>query len=194
MERLMKLWPLILVIAVMLLLGFSKDEPVPAFETWTGSVEVTNAILTYIDSNGDMVPHPNETWLVNGDVTQFEGQPATGNFYCWGTFLNEEMGSPAGATAYILRIQIDGQGTLMLSGAEMSSEPMVVLGGTGKFFGATGSYTEPEPSDGADIDGDGEPELDSAPQGLDLDGDGDNDGSGRIVFTFNILLPITGMS
>jgi len=99
------------------------------------------------------------------------------------------MGSAAGATAYIQRIQIDGQGTLMMSGAEMGSEPMVVLGGTGKFRGATGSYTEPSLSEGADVDGDGEPEMDGAPMGIDLDGDGDNDGTGRLTKNFDLLLP-----
>ncbi len=160
-----------------------------AFTTQQVTVTVDNARLSFITSDGDMVPEPLETWLVTGDVTRFNGEQATGNFYCWGTFTQGEMGSAAGFTAYIQRLQIDGQGTLILTGAEMSSEPMVVIGGTGAFRGASGTYTEPAPVDGADIDGDGEAELDSAPMGLDLDGDGDNDGSGHFEFTLDLILP-----
>ena len=189
MQRLMKLWPVILFMAVILLLGFSKDEPVPPFVTWTGSIEISDANLTFIDSNGDMVPDPNETWLVEGKVSKFDGELATGAYYCWGVFLNKEMGTAAGATAYIQRIQIDGHGTLILSGAELGTEPMVVIGGTGEFHGAMGIYTDSPITEGMDVDGDGEPEMAGAPMGLDLDGDGDNDGDGHLIKSFELLLP-----
>ncbi len=77
----------------------------------------------------------------------------------------------------------------MVSGAEFSSEPMVVFGGTGQFLGATGSYTDGPMSDGNDVDSDGEPEMAGLAMGIDLDGDGDNDGDGNLVKNFDLLLP-----
>jgi len=189
MHKLTRFWPLFLFFPILVLLGMAGKGPSPAFVSSELTVEISDASLTFINSNGDMVPQPNETWLVKGRVTQVDGQPGSGTFYCWGVFLDEEVGSPAGFTAYIQRIQIDGQGTLMVSGAEFSSEPMVVVGGTGKFLGATGSYTDGPMFEGNDVDGDGEPEMAGAPIGIDLDGDGDNDGDGNLVKNFNILLP-----
>ena len=161
-----------------------------AFTTEQVQVTVDNARISFITSNGDLVPEPLETWLVTGDVTAFNGGDASGHFFCWGTFTQGEPGTPAGFTAYLQRVQVDGQGTLLLTGSEMSTEPMVVIGGTGAFLGASGAYTVPAPADGADLDGDGEPELNSAPVGLDMDGDGDDDGTGRFEFAFNLILPV----
>ena len=189
MHKLTRFWPLFLLIPILALLGMAGKAPLPAFVSEKLEVEISDASLTFIDSNGDMVPQPNETWLVKGRVTQIDGQPGSGTFYCWGAFLDEEVGSPAGFTAYIQRIQIDGQGTIMMSGAEMGSEPMVVLGGTGQFLGAMGSYTDGPMTEGNDVDGDGEPEMAGLAMGVDLDGDGDNDGDGRLVKYFDILLP-----
>jgi len=189
MHKVTRFWPLFLFIPILLLLGLAGRAPLPAFVLEKFTVEISDASLTFIDSNGDMVPEANETWLVKGRVTAIGGQPGSGAFYCWGVFLDEEVGSPAGFTAYIQRIQIDGQGTLVMSGAEMGSEPMVVLGGTGAYLGAAGSYTDGPMTEGNDVDGDGEPEMAGLAIGVDLDGDGDNDGDGSLVKNFEILLP-----
>jgi len=46
------------------LFGCAREEPKPAFVSWQGEVEISDAMLTYIHSNADIVPHPNETWMV----------------------------------------------------------------------------------------------------------------------------------
>ena len=150
------------------------------------TVTVDSATIEFITSNGDMVPEPLETFLVTGVVTGYNGEAATGHFICWGMFTRGEAGTPAGFTAVVQRLQVDGHGMFVFTGAEMSPVPMAVIGGTGTFRGARGWYTVPAMADGADIDGDGEPELDSAPQGIDVDGDGDNDGTGHFEFTIDL--------
>ncbi len=150
------------------------------------TVTVDSATIEFITSNGDMVPEPLETFLVTGAVTGYNGDAATGRFICWGMFTRGAPGTPAGFTAVVQRLQIDGHGTLVFAGAEMSTEAMVVTGGTGMFSGARGTYTVPAMADGADLDGDGEPELNSAPLGIDVDGDGDNDGTGHFEFTIDL--------
>jgi len=158
-----------------------------AVTTQQVTITVDNATLEFIASDGDIVPEALETFFVRGDVTGYNGEAATGQYYCWGAFTDGAPGTAAGFTAVTQRIQIDGQGTLAFTGAEMSTEPMVVIGGTGAFRGASGTYTVPAMAEAADIDGDGEPEFDSAPQGIDVDGDGDNDGTGHIEFTVDLI-------
>ena len=155
------------------------------------TVTVDSAMIEFIRSNGDMVPEPLETFLVTGAVTGYNGDAATGHFICWGMFTRGEAGTAAGFTAVVQRLQVDEHGTFVFTGAEMSTEPMVVIGGTGTFRGARGTYTVPAMADGADIDGDGEAELNSAPQGIDVDGDGDNDGTGHFEFTIDLIVPAT---
>lgn len=163
-----------------------------AFDEREVTVRVENATFSYITGDEDPAPAPEETWFVTGDVTGVDGADAAGHWWCWGTFTHGQPGTAAGFTAFIQRYQIDGQGTVIVSGSEMSTEPLVVLGGTGAFRGASGTVDRPAPTEGEDIDGDGEPEMDGQPLGVDADGDGDNDGTGIIDVTFDLLVPAMG--
>ena len=157
-----------------------------AASTKAVTVTVDSATIEFITSNGDMVPEPLETFLVTGAVTGYNGDAATGRFICWGMFTRGEAGTPAGFTAVVQRLQVDGRGMFVFTGAEMSPLPMAVIGGTGTFRGGAATYTVPAMADGADLDGDGEPELNSAPLGIDVDGDGNNDGTGHFEFTIDL--------
>ncbi len=169
---------------VMLVAGCAAEATLTTKQV---TITVDNAAIEFVTGNGDMVPEPLETFFVMGVVTSYNGETATGHFYCWGTFTPGKPGTAAGFTAVNQRIQIDGHGTLVFTGAEMSTEPMVVMGGTGTFRGASGTYTVPAMAEAADIDGDGEAEFNSAPHGIDVDGDGDNDGTGHFEFTIDLI-------
>ncbi len=115
-------------------------------------VRVENAEVT-ANPLGD----PSATYfLVIGDITQVDGESATGQFYCRGVFTNPTLANnlfgtsfpplvgeklePEGLTFVEQRFRIDGQGTIIGSGDE-GDPPLAVVGGTGRFTGVHGSYT-----------------------------------------------------
>jgi hypothetical protein len=99
---------------------------------------------------------PSATYfLVVGDITQVDGESATGKFYCRGVFTDPALANtlfgtsfppllatpPSGGLTFVeQRFKIDGQGTIIGSGDE-GDPPLAVVGGTGRFTGVHGSYT-----------------------------------------------------
>ena len=110
------------------------------------TVKVENAHITL-----NVLPEPSATYfIVIGDITEFNGKPATGKYYCKGLITDPAffglpplVGGPApdGISFVDQRFRIDGVGTLIGAGAEASDQPLAVTGATGRFTGAHGSYT-----------------------------------------------------
>ena len=110
------------------------------------TVRVDDAHITL-----NVLPAPSATFfLVIGNITEVDGAPASGKFYCRGVFTDTAPfslpdlfpGTPAsgGLTSVEQRFRIDGKGTIIGSGDE-GDPPLAVLGGTGHFTGVHGSYS-----------------------------------------------------
>ena len=116
------------------------------------TVRVENAVVT-----ANVLGDPSATYfLVVGNITQVDGESATGKFYCRGVFTDPAFANtlfgtsfpplvggtpdPEGLTFVEQRFRIDGLGTIFGSGDE-GDPPLAVVGGTGRFTGAHGSYT-----------------------------------------------------
>ncbi len=110
------------------------------------TVKVEDAHITL-----NVLPAPSATYfLVIGNITDVDGAPASGKFYCRGVFTDTApfslpdlvAGTPAsgGLTSVEQRFRIDGKGTIIGSGDE-GDPPLAVLGGTGHFTGVHGSYS-----------------------------------------------------
>lgn len=85
-------------------------------------------------------------FVVVGDVTAVNGETATGTFYCMGVLLGDGSGTDGfGAATFVgQRFRIDGRGTILGAGAEGddTGESLGIVGGTGRFVGAQGSYRQ----------------------------------------------------
>ena len=89
-------------------------------------------------------------FIVIGNITEVDGEPVTGKYYCRGVFTDPAAvglpplipGTPpsGGLTFVEQRFRIDGRGTIVGSGDE-GDAPLAILGGTGDFIGVHGSYT-----------------------------------------------------
>ena len=112
-------------------------------------------------------------FLTLGNITQCNGHAATGTFYCRGCFTNPAAlglpalftGTPAlpaggGVTFVDQRFRVDGLGQIYGSGDEGDFDaegfiPLVVVGGSGAFRRARGTYIPdaglPKPLDGGTI-------------------------------------------
>ena len=100
----------------------------------------------------NVLPAPSATFFLTlGIITEVDGIPASGSFYCRGVFTdpvslglglpNLLPGSPvAGVTFVEQRFRIDGKGTIIGSGDE-GDLSLAVVGGTGRFTGVHGSYS-----------------------------------------------------
>ncbi len=110
------------------------------------TVRVDDAHITL-----NVLPAPSATYfLVIGNITEVDGTPASGKFYCRGVFTDTAPsslpdlfpGTPAsgGLTFVEQRFRIDGKGTIIGSGDE-GDPPLAVVGGTGHFTGVHGSYS-----------------------------------------------------
>ncbi len=115
------------------------------------TLRVENARIT-----PNVLGSPSATYfLVVGDITQLDGESATGKFYCRGVFTDPALANtlfgtsfpplldtpPSGGLTFVQqRFKIDGQGTIIGSGDE-GDPPLAIVGGTGRFTGAHGSYT-----------------------------------------------------
>ena len=119
------------------------DDP----EDDTLTVEVENAVITL---NVPMMAGKATHFIVIGDITEVNGEPAVGTYYCKGVFTDPGFfdlpdlvlgPDPDGISFVDQRFRIDGWGSIIGAGAEASDEPLAVTGGTGRFTGAVGSYT-----------------------------------------------------
>lgn len=111
------------------------------------TVRVENATITL-----NVLPAPSATFfLVIGTITQVDGALAGGTYYCRGVFTetaalglpNLAAGTPVpipGLTFVEQRFRIDGEGTIVGSGDE-GDHPLAIVGGTGRFTGAHGTYS-----------------------------------------------------
>ena len=111
------------------------------------TVVVESATITL-----NVLPAPSATYFITiGDVTEVDGEPATGKFYCKGVFVDPGAlglppltdGTPAadGITFVTQRFLIDDVGSIIGTGNEFSEEPLALTGGTGHFTGVHGTYS-----------------------------------------------------
>jgi len=100
-------------------------------------IEVENAGFT--PGSGDV-----NNFIVIGDIVTVNGHNATGKFFCKGVlFTGTENGTNPDAGTYVdQRFRIDGVGSILGAGAEFDGigEHMAVVGGTGRWAGARGTY------------------------------------------------------
>ena len=112
-------------------------------------VKVAGAVITL---NVPTPPTGVTSFIVIGDITHVNGDEASGTFYCRGVFTDPgALGvglpllapgpTPDGISFVDQRFRIGDWGSIIGAGAENSSEPLAVTGGTGRFTGAVGSYT-----------------------------------------------------
>ena len=137
-----------LVIAIALTLTLVGGGSAAAEDDWDSmTVEVVNAHITL-----NVLPAPSAAYfIVIGDITEVDGEPASGTYYCKGLITDTDFfGLPAlvagtpdpdGISFVDQRFRIDGVGTIIGAGAENSDQPLAITGGTGKFTGVQGSYT-----------------------------------------------------
>ena len=107
----------------------------------------------HITANGGLGDPSATFFIVIGNITQVDGEAATGKFYCRGVVTNPAAlglpplvdGTPdsGGFTSVEQRFRIDGMGSIIGSGDEgdVTGEPLAIIGGTGRFTGAHGTYT-----------------------------------------------------
>lgn len=114
------------------------------------TLRVENAHITANGGLGD----PSATFFIAiGEITRVDGEPASGNFYCRGVVTDPaSLGLPplapgtpaAGGFDFVeQRFRISGVGSIIGSGDENDGEgePLAIIGGTGRFTGAHGTYT-----------------------------------------------------
>jgi hypothetical protein len=114
------------------------------------TLRVENAHITANGGLGD----PSATFFIAiGEITRVDGEPASGNFYCRGVVTDPaSLGLPplapdtpaAGGFDFVeQRFRITGVGSIIGSGDENDGEgePLAIIGGTGRFTGAHGTYT-----------------------------------------------------
>ncbi len=114
------------------------------------TLRVENAHITANGGLGD----PSATFFIAiGEITRVDGEPASGNFYCRGVVtdpaslglppLVDDTPDPGGFDFVEQRFRITGVGSIIGSGDENDGEgePLAIIGGTGRFTGAHGTYT-----------------------------------------------------
>ncbi|HXV78295.1 MAG TPA: hypothetical protein VEG60_00300 [Candidatus Binatia bacterium] len=111
------------------------------------SIKVENAVLT--SGPGSSVSVDN--FIVVGDITMVDGKPASGKFFCKGVLFPTSVldgGTPdPDAVTYVdQRFRIDGEGSILGAGTEVDGQAAIqddlaVVGGTGRWVGAAGTYT-----------------------------------------------------
>lgn len=105
------------------------------------TIDVEDAEFT----DGPGFPGSVDNFIVVGDIVSVDGQPATGKYFCKGVaFFRGGVGgpSPLADTFVDQRFRIDGEGSIMGMGAEGDTlgDGLAVVGGTGKWVGASGFY------------------------------------------------------
>jgi hypothetical protein len=119
----------------------------PAARTRTLVVDVANAhfvpLSTAAADPGDGTDTVGPFFIVKGDVVGFNGRPARGEFICRGiVFTSKGAPLPFGVAQVSTSFDILGRGVLFGSGLEFrSGQPgSAVVGGTGNYLGARGTY------------------------------------------------------
>ena len=85
-------------------------------------------------------------FVVVGDITMVDGKQATGKYFCKGVFFPGSNFDPqSDADTFVdQRFRIDGVGSILGAGAEgdgdVEGDDLGIIGGTGKFVGASGTY------------------------------------------------------
>lgn len=130
------------------LVFFADGTSVAANQHTTVTVKIENAHVTA----NDLGPDPSATYfIVIGDITEVNGQPATGKWYCRGVYVDPEARGfpslidgtpdPDGVAFTTQRFLIDGKGTIIGVGNDGSDVPFAIVGGNGIFEGVTGQYS-----------------------------------------------------
>ena len=110
------------------------------------TIKVANAVFTDGPGAGTSV----NNFVIVGDIVEVNSQAHTGTFFCKGVaFFNSDLGdspSPMAVTHADQRFQIHGKGSIIGAGAEGEADvptvdDMAIIGGTGKWVGASGSYS-----------------------------------------------------
>ncbi len=148
-----RLWLFPLGVAAVLMLTFVGGGSAAAQKGGSlMTVEVESATITLHAGADVFDPSASVTsFIVIGDITEVDGEMATGKFYCKGVFVDptgsglpplaDGTPAPDGGTYVDQRFRIDGVGSIIGAGAEFSDEPLAVTGGTGHFTGVHGTYT-----------------------------------------------------
>ncbi len=107
------------------------------------TMKVTGATVTVNDT--DDVAY----FIVVGDIVEVDGAAATGVYLCRGVIfpfstLVGGTPDPDADTHVDQRFRIDGVGSIFGAGSEGdgAGEPLGILGGTGRFIGAHGTYNQ----------------------------------------------------
>ena len=92
-----------------------------------------------------------DNFVVVGNITEVDGAAASGQYFCKGVaFFNSAIAGPVvpGSNTYVdQNFIIDGVGSIIGAGTE-GPHDLAVLGGTGRWVGAAGSYTGGGPGQG----------------------------------------------
>lgn len=121
------------------------------------TITVANSTITFVGLIDDPVAY----FIVVGDVDSVDGETVTGKFFCRGVLFDEgAVDATAGAVSFVdQRFRIDGVGTIQGAGAEGDDDdqPLAIVGGTGRFVGAHGTYaqsggTAPVPLGGGNLE------------------------------------------
>ncbi len=128
----------------------------PAAVAEAGKEKVMTIELDAVITINDLGPGPSASYFLTvGNITKVNGEAASGIYYCRGVFTGGPVGGPLppladgtppvvnGLTVVDQYFLIDGQGTILATGDESpTTEPMVVVGGTGRFRGVEGTKTQ----------------------------------------------------
>ncbi len=153
-----KLGLLIAVVGLLLVTGLVVTNGLtgPAAVAGDDKNEVMTIELDAVITINDLGPGASASYFLTvGNITKVNGKAASGVYYCRGVFTGGPVGGPLpplaagtppvvnGLTFVDQYFLIEGQGTILATGDESpTTEPMVVVGGTGRFRGVEGTKTQ----------------------------------------------------